>query len=218
MANSTLKNSLVCFSYLTQKKQNAYFAGQFYNTDGAVESNQDFQRFNLFGKTYIHLNDMSKLSLSASSFSSAWDASGQIPQRAVDSGLITRFGSIDDLEGGQTGRQNLNLIYSVRGENNSQFLIQPYFSRYNFKLFSNFTFFLEDSEIGDLIEQTDDRTIVGLDSEYRFSHLVSSIQLNTTFGGGFRSDDISVSLWQSPNRRRTTQMVNSDIIERNLFL
>lgn len=202
----------------TNKKQNAYFAGQFYNTDGAVESDQEFQRFNLFGKTYMHLNDMSKISLSASSFSSAWDASGQIPQRAVDRGLITRFGSIDELEGGQTGRQNLNLIYSTRGENNSHFLIQPYFSRYNFKLFSNFTFFLEDDAIGDMIEQTDERRIVGLDSEYKFTHHVSSIQLNTTFGGGFRSDDISVSLWQSPNRRRTTQMVNSDIFERNLFL
>lgn len=202
----------------SDEKQNAYFAGQFYNTDGAVESNQDFQRFNLFGKMYIHLNDTSKISLSASSFSSAWDASGQIPQRAVDTGLITHFGSIDDLEGGQTGRQNLNFIYTNTNENNAQLLIQPYFSRYNFKLFSNFTFFLDDPEKGDMIEQTDDRTIIGLNSEYKFTHHISSLQVNTTFGGGFRSDDISVRLWHSPNRRRITQRVNSDIIERNLFL
>lgn len=202
----------------TGEKQNAYFAGQFYNTDGAVESNQDFQRFNIFGKMYIHLNDTSKISLTANSFSSAWDASGQIPLRAVNHGLITRFGSIDDLEGGQTGRQNLNFIYTDTKENESQFLIQPYFSQYNFKLFSNFTFFLDNAEMGDMIEQTDDRTIVGLNSEYKFKHQFSSLQVNTTFGGGFRSDDISVSLWHSPNRRRMTQRVNSDIIERNLFL
>jgi len=122
------------------KHQNAYFAGQFYNTDGPVESDQDFQRLNLFGKFRTDLNETSKLSLSASSFSSAWDASGQIPQRAVDSGLISRFGTIDDLEGGQTGRQNLNLIYTATGDNNSQFLFQPYFSRYNFKLFLKFHF------------------------------------------------------------------------------
>ncbi len=78
---------------------------------------------------YIHLNDMSKISLSASSFSSAWDASGQIPQRAVDNGLISRFGTIDDLEGGQTGRQNLNLIYTATKDDNSRFLIQRYFRR-----------------------------------------------------------------------------------------
>lgn len=198
--------------------QNAYFAGQFYNTDGPVESEQDFQRLNLFGKFRTELNEKSHLSVSASSFSSAWDASGQIPQRAVDSGLISRFGTIDDLEGGQTGRQNLNLIYTAIGEDNSQFLFQPYFCRYNFKLFSNFTFFLEDSENSDMIEQTDDRTVLGLNTEYKFSQLISSIQTNTTFGGGFRSDDIAVSLWHSPNRRRLTQRVNSGIIERNLFL
>lgn len=206
------------FQMPTVGNQNAYFAGQFYNTDGPVDSAQDFQRLNLFGKFRTDLNETSKLSLSASSFSSAWDASGQIPQRAVDSGLISRFGTIDDLEGGQTGRQNLNLIYTVDGDNNNQFLFQPYFSRYNFKLFSNFTFFLEDFENGDMIEQTDDRTIIGLNTEYKFTQLLSSIQANTTFGGGFRSDDIAVSLWHSPNRRRLTQKVNSGIIERNLFL
>jgi outer membrane receptor protein involved in Fe transport len=198
--------------------QNAYFAGQFYNTDGPVESEQDFQRLNLFGKFRTDLNEKSELSVSASSFTSAWDASGQIPQRAVDSGLISRFGTIDDLEGGQTSRQNLNLIYTATGEGNSQFLFQPYFCRYNFKLFSNFTFFLEDSENSDMIEQTDDRTVLGLNTEYKFTQSISSIQVNTTFGGGFRSDDIAVSLWHSPNRRRLTQRVDSGIIERNLFL
>jgi len=199
-------------------RQNAYFAAQFYNTDGPVESEQNFQRSNLFGKFHTYLNETNKLTFSVSSFSSAWDASGQIPQRAVDSGLITRFGTIDDLEGGQTGRQNLNLTYMATGKNNSRFLIQPYFSRYNFKLFSNFTFFLDDPENGDMIEQTDDRTTLGLNTEYQFEQLINSMQLMTIFGGGFRSDDIAVSLWHSPNRRRLTQKVDSGIIERNLFL
>ena len=202
----------------SNKRQGAYFASQFYNTDGPVESEQNFQRSNLFGKFHTHLNETNKLAFSVSSFSSAWDASGQIPQRAVDSGLITRFGTIDDLEGGQTGRQNLNLIYTATGEHNSRLLIQPYFSRYNFKLFSNFTFFLDDPENGDMIEQTDDRTILGLNTEYQFKQSIYSMQSTTTFGGGFRSDDIAVSLWHSPNRRRLTQRVDSGIIERNLFL
>ncbi len=201
-----------------REHQNAYFAGQYYNTDGAVDSEQDFQRLNLFSKFNLYLDDTSRISFSASSFSSAWDASGQIPKRAIDNELITRFGAIDDLEGGQTGRQNINLIYTLIGEDDSQFLIQPYFSNYNFKLFSNFTFYLDDHENGDMIEQTDDRTILGLNSEYEFKRTIYSMQSSTTFGGGFRSDNIAVSLWNSPNRRRLTQNVNSGIIERNLFL
>ena len=198
--------------------QSAYFGAQFYNTDGPVEREQNFQRSNLFGKFHTHLNETNELTFSVNSFSSAWDASGQIPQRAVDNGLITRFGTIDDLEGGQTGRQNLNLTYTVIREDNSQFFIQPYFSRYNFKLFSNFTFFLDDPENGDMIEQTDDRTLLGLNTEYQFKRSIRSMQSTTTLGSGFRSDDIAVSLWHSPNRRRLTQRVDSGIIERNLFL
>ena len=200
------------------EQQNIYFGSQFYSTDGPVESDQNFQRSNLFGKFHTHFNEKNKIAFSVSAFSSAWDASGQIPQRAVDNGLITRFGTINDLEGGQTGRQNINVIYTASGENNSRFLIQPYFTRYNFKLFSDFTFFLDDPENGDMIEQTDDRTILGLNTEYDFEQLIYSMPSITTFGGGFRSDDIAVSLWHSPNRRRLTEKVNSGIIERNLFL
>ncbi|MYG00175.1 TonB-dependent receptor [Candidatus Poribacteria bacterium] len=69
-----------------------------------------------------------------------------------------------------------------------------------------------------MIEQTDDRTTLGLNSEYQYKRTIFSIQSNTSVGGGFRSDDIAVSLWHSPNRRRLTQRVNSAIIERNLYL
>lgn len=193
--------------------QGAYLAGQFYNTDGPVESAQGFQRFNLFGKFHTHLSDNARLSLSAGGFGSAWDASGQIPQRAVDQGLIGRFGSIDDLEGGTTGRQDVNLTYESTTPSGA-FQLRGYASRYTFKLFSNFTFFLEDPVAGDMIEQTDNREIFGLDGRYRLTQPWGG----ATLGGGFRSDDIAVSLWQSPARVRETALVDADIIERNLYL
>ncbi len=196
---------------------NAYMAGQFYRTDGPVVSPQGFHRFNLFGKFHSHLSETAKLSVDISGFSSAWDASGQIPQRAIDSGLIGRFGAIDDLEGGTTGRQNLKLAYETSASN-SEFLLQAYASRYNFKLFSNFTFFLSDPVNGDMIEQTDSRQILGLNGRYRTLHQLGGMQATTTFGGGYRADDMDVSLWQSPNRQRLAALVDAKILERNLFL
>ncbi len=197
---------------------NAYLAGQFYGTDGPVDSPQGFRRVNLFGKFHTHLSETSKLSLDISGFSSAWDASGQIPQRAVTAGLIDRFGSLDDLEGGTTGRQNLNLAYEAHGEGNSEFQIRAYTARYNFKLFSNFTFFLNDPVNGDMIEQTDSRTLLGLNSRYRFHHAVGGMIATATLGGGYRADDIAVALWRSPNRVRNQALVDSDIFQRNLYL
>lgn len=197
--------------------QGAYFAGQFYNTNGPVESPQNFQRFNIFGKVHTHLNEASRIALSLGAFSSGWDASGQIPQRAVNQGLISRFGTLDDLEGGTTSRQNLNVNYTTT-TSDAEFLVQAYASRYTFKLFSNFTFFLDDPVQGDMIEQTDHRTLVGLNSEYRFRRDLQGIVAHTTAGGGFRSDDAAVALWKSPHRIREVQHVDADIFERNLYL
>ncbi|MGH7506474.1 MAG: TonB-dependent receptor, partial [Longimicrobiales bacterium] len=198
--------------------QGAYLAGQFYRSDGPFESPQDFARFNLFGKFHTHLSEDTRLAVTASGFSSAWDASGQIPQRAIRSGLIGRFGAIDDLEGGTTSRQDLNLLYEA-GSGSDRFRLQGYFTRYNFKLFSNFTLFLEDPQNGDMIEQTDRRQMRGLNGSYRFLHALGGLaQAAATLGGGYRADDIDVALWRSPDRSRLERLVDSGIAERNLYL
>ena len=92
----------------------------------------------------------------------AWKASGQIPERAVRAGRITRFGSLDSLEGGHTARQNLIVAYEAR-QGAGKLAVQGYASRYRFKLYSNFTYFLEDPVRGDMIELTDARLLYGLD-------------------------------------------------------
>jgi hypothetical protein len=84
------------------------------------------------------------LSASLSTFSSRWDASGQIPERAVRSGVITRFGAIDDTEGGETSRTNFNLQFQKALANEDLTTHQAFISLYDFYLVSNFTFFLED--------------------------------------------------------------------------
>ena len=198
--------------------QGAYLAGQFYQTDGPFDAPQDFGRFNLFGKFHTHLSEDTRLAVTASGFSSAWNASGQVPQRAIRSGLIDRLGAIDDLEGGTTGRQDVNLLYEA-GPGSDQFRLQGYFTRYNFKLFSNFTLFLEDQENGDMIEQTDRRQMHGLNGSYRFEHPLGSFaHAAATLGGGYRADDVDVALWQSPDRVRAERLVDSGIAERNLYL
>lgn len=93
--------------------------------------------------------------------SSKWEASGQVPDRAVRSGLIPRFGAIDDTEGGNTSRTNANLEL-VKSFGNGDFLKnQVFYVRNQFQLFSNFTFFLNDPVNGDEIQQVEHRDIYG---------------------------------------------------------
>ncbi|MEO0556875.1 MAG: TonB-dependent receptor, partial [Bacteroidota bacterium] len=167
----------------------AYFAGSFLTSDGPFEIGQDFQRVNVFSKAHTHLGDDAELAIDIGAYGAAWDASGQIPARAVESGQLTRFGAIDALEGGTTGHQHANVRFETE-TGATQFEAQAYVVRYDFKLFSNFTFFLENEDDGDMIEQTDDRTLYGLQSRYRVRHDLPMGLGTASIGGGLRADDV----------------------------
>ena len=109
-----------------------------------------------------------KLSLWASFSESNWRGSGQIPERAVREGLITRFGSIDPSEGGQyTHRDNLNLDYLWKLTDNQRLTTHAYATYYELALFNDFTFFLNNPGllVGDEINQRDRRMLAGSDTQ-----------------------------------------------------
>jgi outer membrane receptor protein involved in Fe transport len=66
-----------------------------------------------------------------------------------------------------------------------------YYTRYNFNLYSNFTFFLEDPVNGDQIRQKEYRNLYGYQGSYVKSFSLSKDNtIETQFGGGFRFDEI----------------------------
>jgi hypothetical protein len=198
-----------------QSKERAYIATEYLLTDGPFDSPQNFKRINLFGKYTKQLADNSKVSVLASRFSSKWDASGQIPQRLVDAGIIGRFGAVDDTEGGETSRMNFNVGYAKPIDDHTFFKANAFYSNYQFELYSNFTFFLEDPVNGDQIRQKENRDIYGLNSELSRKWNKSLFQL----GLGFRSDGTSNSELSHTVNRKTTleQKKLGDIDQTNMF-
>ncbi len=196
--------------------QSAYIAGQYSHSDGPFESPQGFNRMNVYGKFHTHVSERSELRLAFGAFTSAWDASGQIPQRAVQSGLITRWGAIDDMEGGVTSRYNASLDYEFSLGYDHNFMIQAFMSKYDFKLYSNFTFYLEDPINGDMIEQDDHRNIYGINTKYSFRKSLGRVLLHTKLGTSFRGDRIDLSLWKAPARRRLEVMTEDRVNENNM--
>lgn len=188
------------------KNQNAYVALEYIATDGPFESPQNFNRLNLFGKYVIYSPENDKLTLTASHFTSRWDASGQIPQREVDNGNITRFGAIDDTEGGDTERTNFNVTFDTYISNDTKLSANAFYSHYAFELYSNFTFFLEDPLNGDQIKQKEDRTIFGANAAITHTTDLGGIELNLTTGFGIRHDVVDdVELSRTLNRRTTLE-------------
>ena len=179
------------FKVLEQGNNDAYVASELYLTDGPVESPQNFNRLNLLGRYRFAIPGEQELLLTASHFTSKWDASGQIPQRAVDQGLISRFGAIDDTEGGTTQRTNFMLEHQRALGSGKSLNSLAYLSRYGFELYSNFTFFLDDPVNGDQIRQREDRLIMGARSEFRDrSASLASHYFSYNAGIGFRYDRV----------------------------
>ncbi len=173
---------------MRKKEQHAFIASEYMYTKGYFDHPQDFNRLNIFGKYYGRISKSSVLGFSASTFSSKWNASGQIPERALQSGLIGFFGAIDPNEGGNTGRSNINATLQTRLHNGDLIKNQLYFTNYDFELFSNFTFFLNNQVDGDQIRQKEKRNMFGYNGSYSHIGFAGEKKITTEAGLGFRFD------------------------------
>ncbi len=207
------------FNLVNETKNHAYVAAEYLSSDGPFESSQNFNRLNLMGKYGLTLDDGSDISLIASYFTSKWDASGQIPVRAVQSGQITNFGALDDTEGGSTSRMNLALNHSKMINDKLYIKNNVFYSTYDFELFSNFTFFLEDSVNGDQIRQREDRQLFGAESAVTYSDYFNGGDYALTVGVGLRSDFSDDNELAGTKNRDSVRFVTQrgDITEGNYY-
>ncbi|TVZ52219.1 outer membrane receptor protein involved in Fe transport [Dokdonia sp. Hel_I_53] len=208
------------FPVLNKTNSSLYLASEITLTDGPFESPQNFNRLNLLSKYVYSIPGEQELDVTLSHFQSKWDASGQIPERAVASGLISRFGAIDDTEGGFTSRSNLSIDYSKNINDHNSFKTAAFLSKYDFELYSNFTFFLEDPINGDQIRQKEDRVLMGVSSVFERKNLtLGNFDVDYNTGVGLRYDDVNdVELSRTKNRKETLEYLSlGDVDELNGF-
>ena len=200
------------------KNQSLILATETYFTDGYFDNSQDFNRFNGMLKYHGKLNDNNFLTAYFSALSSKWNASGQIPDRAIEDGTIGWFGAIDANEGGKTSRYNFNANLKSYLKNGGKLTNQIFYSKYQFELYSNFTFFLNDPINGDQIRQKEDRNLFGFNSTYEKSTQIFGLKSETFAGIQLRYDDINdLELSRTKNRTITTaQLKLGDVNEMNL--
>ncbi|GAB3722112.1 TonB-dependent receptor [Spirosoma lituiforme] len=170
------------------KAQSAYLASEYSYSNSYFDNPQHFKRVNVVGKYHGHLSPNTNLTLTGSTFWSKWNHSGQIPDRAIESGLIDWFGSVDPTEGGETSRTNVNAQLVTVTPRNHTIKNQFFYSNYNFELYSNFTFFLKDSVNGDQIRQKEHRNLFGYNGSYSTQANIGKTSWTTTLGAQYRQD------------------------------
>jgi TonB family protein len=191
----------------------ATFAAEVGRQNGPFDNPENWDKYKLFNKLTFRPTPASTLSIGEMSYGGNWHGSGQIPARAVEQGLITRFGSIDPNEGGDTMRHQVYAQYRLRPSDDAEMRALAYAGAYTFNLFSNFTLYRADPENGDEINQQDRRTFYGAKLSYRVAHRLAGIRFDTTIGSDVRGDDIHEMLWHTLNRMQLSAIRNNSVQE-----
>jgi outer membrane receptor protein involved in Fe transport len=155
--------------------------------------------------------------LSAMAYSNGWNSTDQVAQRAIDQGLIGRFGSLDPTDGGVSSRFSLSSNWAQSSEY-GQSKINAYVINSSLRLYNNFTYFLDDPVNGDQFSQMDRRTVYGLDASHAFDVRVGGIETQTRIGLQTRGDDIRVGLFRTLQRETLSTVREDSVREGNVGL
>ena len=135
-----------------------------------------------------HLGD----SISGQGYYGIWLGIEQVPLRAVTAGLIGPFDSLDPSTGGETARYSLYTNFH-RQDQNSDTHLTAYLVHYNLDLYSDFTYFLNQTT-GDEIDQRDSRSFTGFRADHTNYDKILEMDTGHTFGLQVRQDFIGNSL------------------------
>jgi hypothetical protein len=178
--------------------------------DGPWVRPDDYRRVNGVLRYTVAAGD-AKWKLTAMGYSGVWNATDQVPLRAVESGQIGRFGNIDPTDGGKTHRFSLSGEYQ---QNLGSGVLEAilYGLKYRLNLFSDFTYFLRDPVNGDQFEQADDRWQFGTSGSLAWTTAIGAIPLRSTVGWEARHDRIDpIGLYDTAGQQRL-RVVRQDVV------
>ena len=149
-------------------------------------------------------------SVTGMAYVNRWNSTDQVAERAVTSGLIGRFGTLDPTDGGNANRFSLSGRWEQSGKDSAT-RANAYVINSSLNLYNNFTYFLNPQTNGDQFRQSDRRTILGGQASHTFKGDVGGRPMETEVGFQTRHDRISVGL-EDTVARQTWNVVRSDFV------
>ncbi len=192
------------------------------HNDGPWVNPEAFHRLN--GVLRYSVGDAAQRStLTAMAYTAGWNSTDQIPQRAVDQGLISRFGAIDPSDGGQTARYSLSYT-TERVTDRGTFKANAYAIQSRLDLFSDFTYNLDNPSPpnpanADQFEQAEQRRVFGGGVSQSLDLPLGGFKNTVTVGAQARHDRLDpVGLYATVARVRTSTTQEARVRETSLGL
>ena len=187
------------------------YALEHQQTNGMFVLDQDVRKYNGLLKYTGEIDGIpSQLTLTA--YDSEWISTNQVPQRAVASGQIDRFGFIDPDLGGQSHRYSLSGRFEL-----GEWDLTAYASAYYMSLINNPTYVLNDPINGDEFEQEDERLLFGGSLLRKGAFDFLGLQAASLVGAEVRYDDVQeLNLFNTRSRLRYDSVREDDAQELSL--
>ena len=188
------------------------YALEYMHNDGPWVNPDNYRQLNGVLR-YTHSVGDAKLSVTAMAYVGNWNATDQIPLRAVQDGQVGRFGAIDPTDGGSSHRYSLSAGW--RQEIGGGVLrANVYAIRYDLALFSNFTYFLYDPVNGDQFEQADNRWYYGSSGSWTRTGVIAGLPSQVQVGWEARQDRIApIGLYHTVARERLSTTRQDSVTE-----
>jgi hypothetical protein len=162
------------------------YGGEAHFYDGVWKRPEDLDKYNGMLRYTVDEDDWG-MSVNGKAYHANWNATHQIPDRAIRDGRLNLYGTMDPTDGGLSNRYSLSANVWNRGEAyKSDVNVYAVYS--DLSLYSNFTGFIDPR--GDQILQKERRVVVGGSGEYTHYDRWFGFDTDTTLGLQVRHDAI----------------------------
>ena len=179
--------------------------------DGPFDRPDDYRKLNGVLR-YSQGDRANGWNVTGMGYSAQWNATDQIPLRAVESGALGRFALIDPTDGGKSHRYSLSGAWRQSTENAST-EVTAHVAHWNLELYSNFTYFLDNPVDGDQFAQPDRRTTSALNVRHAWASNWFGREGESQVGVQLQNDNIWNALLNTQARQTLSTTRSDHIVE-----
>ena len=188
------------------------YALELFQNDGPFVNPDKYRKVNGVLR-YSEGSESDGFNVSLMAYKARWNATDQIPQAAIDQGLLkNRFDALDPSDGGNAHRYSLSTAWQ-KTTDTSATKFNAYVISNQLDLYSNFTYFLVDPINGDQFNQPDRRVTTAINASHTWQNAGFGMKSENTVGIQLQNDNIYNALHATVARQRLSTTRQDHIVE-----
>ncbi len=202
---------------------NLLYGLELFHNDGPWEVEENYRKFNGVLR-YSQGTRNDGFSLTGMAYRGKWTSTDQVAERAIASGQVGRFGTLDPTTGGETSRYSLSGEWAKRWDN-AQSKANVWWLRSSLDLWSNFQYCLNDfansgtCNTGDQFKQAERRQAGGFAASHAVFDRWGGFEVENSIGLQGRIDHLNPVGLYATSARQTQATVREDkVTQRSLSL